>query len=132
MYSAARWVVFLFGGDTLAQVIVPITPSENQTFSITLPVNNQNITLTLSFRWNDQGNYWFMNITDNSGNQILDAVPLLSGAYPSGDLFGQYQYLGLGGAFIMPTTTVTNQDPNFDDLGTDFVLVWTDSVEVTT
>lgn len=113
----------------MAQVVVPLTPSMNQSFSITLPIDNANVKLQLSFTYNNPGQYWFMSITQN-GQLLLDAIPLLTGNYPAGNILHQYSYLGIGSAYIVPATNSGWNDANFDNLGTDFLLVWNDT-EVT-
>ena len=110
----------------MSSVVVPLTPSTNQTFDITLPVDSGNIKLTLAFTYNSQGQYWFMSITQ-AGQLLLDGIPLLAGAYPAGNILRQYAYLGIGSAYIVPATSTAWDSPNFDDLGTDFVLVWSDT-----
>lgn len=116
---------FLFGGESL-NVIVPFAPSTNQTTSVTLPVNNGNITLKFTFTYNTPGGYWFMSVTQN-GTLLLDAVPLVTGEYPAGNILSQYDYMQIGSAYIVPVTSVTTNDPTFDTMGTDFYLVWSDN-----
>lgn len=68
-----------------------------------------------------------MAVTDKNHNVLLDGVPLITGSYPAANLLRQYQYLGIGSAYIVPASSGLPDIPNFDDLGTDFLLVWTDS-----
>lgn len=111
----------------MATQIVPLTPNMNQNFKITLSVDGKNITLNLAFVYNTPGGYWFMSISDNIGNMLLDAIPLVTGNYPTADILGQYTYLGLGSAMIVPIGSVQGI-PNETNLGTDFVLAWSDTV----
>lgn len=112
----------------MPNVVVPITSGTNQTFTTTLPVDSGNITLTFAFTWNDQGSYWYMSITDSSGNLLLDGVPVITGQYPATNLLRQYQYLGIGSAYVVPAANSGLPDnAEYTDMGSDFLLVWGDS-----
>ena len=63
--------------------IVPLTAEPNQSFSVTLPINGENITLGLILRYNSAANYWVMSIHDSNNTLILDSVPLVPGDYPA-------------------------------------------------
>jgi hypothetical protein len=109
--------------------IVPLIPNANQSFTCTLPVDSKNITLAFTFTYNFMAEYWFMSVTDVKKNlMLLDAVPLVTGEYPAADILGQYAYLGIGSALIVPTSSLTRDTPDFSNLGTEFVLVWTDTM----
>lgn len=108
---------------------VPLTTSPNQTFSVTIPVNGANKSLILNIRYNNIASYWTMSVIDKiTGKILIDSLPLITGDYPSGDLLGQYEYLGLGSASIIKAGNVSNDYPDDTNLGTDFVLVWGDRV----
>lgn len=111
----------------LPSVIVPLTPGSNQTLSCTLPVDSKNITMTFQFTYNAESGYWFMSVKDNTGALLLDAVPLLTGKHPAANILEPYQYLGIGSAYLVPTSNGLTDLPNFENLGTDFVLVWSDT-----
>jgi hypothetical protein len=101
---------------------VPLTNEPDQTLSITLPVNGKNINLNLRVRYNTQGGYWWMTISDANGNVLLDALPLLTGI----DLLEQYEYLGIGSAVILNRGNTTLDSPDDKTLGTDFWLIMGD------
>jgi len=124
---AALAAFFLLEVIALPSVVVPIASGTNQTVTCTLPVNGGNVTLTFSFMWNDVGGYWFMSITDNNGNLLLDAIPVITGQYPAADILRQYQYLNIGSAYLVPASAGLPDNPSFDDLGSDYLLVWTDN-----
>jgi hypothetical protein len=85
--------------------------------------------LTFSISYNEPGGYWFMAVSDaKTKTLLLDAVPLVTGQYPAADLLGQYEYLGIGSAVIVPTSSLANDIPDDTNLGTDYVLVWGDTV----
>src|SRR5579875_2338330 len=111
----------------MSSVVVPITSGSNQSVTCTLPVNGANVTLTFQFTWNGQGGYWYMSITDNNGNLLLDAVPVITGQYPAANILRQYQYLNIGSAYLVPASNGLPDNPTFNDLGSDFLLVWTDN-----
>ncbi|GAB6170544.1 hypothetical protein JCM15765_03970 [Paradesulfitobacterium aromaticivorans] len=113
----------------MGYVVIPLTNEPNQNFITTIPVDGKNITLKLRIRFNSAGNYWMMSITDpKTGSLILDGIPLLSGEYPAADLLGQYKYLGLGSAAIVNAGNSSMDSPDSTNLGTDFLLVWGDTV----
>jgi hypothetical protein len=112
----------------MAYKIVPLVPNANQSFTCTLPIDSKNLTLAFTFTYNSVGNYWFMSIVDVKTNvMLLDAVPLITGEYPAADILGQYSYLGIGSALIVPTSSLGNDIPHDTNLGTDYVLVWGDT-----
>ena len=108
--------------------IIPLTSAPDQSFKCTIPVDGKNLKLKLRVRFNTLANYWVMSIYDSASNAlILDAIPLLTGSYPAGDLLGQYKYLGLGRATIVNVGNSTMDSPDSTNLGTDFLLAWGDS-----
>jgi len=118
----------------MSQVVLPITAGSNQTFTSTLPVDGGNVTLTFAFTWNEQGGYWWVTITDVNGNLLLDGVPVITGLYPAANLLRQYQYLGIGSAYLVPNSATLPDNPDFSNLGTSttaglqtFSLIWSDS-----
>jgi hypothetical protein len=107
-------------------VVVPLTPSTNQTLSVALPVNGGNIALTLAVSYNTPGGYWWLSITDDTGNLLIDAVPLIGGGFPAADVLRQYQYLAVGSAYVVPASTGLPDAVAFDALGASYYLVWND------
>jgi len=113
----------------MATKMIPLIPGANQSLECTLPVDDKNITLSFRFTYNRVAEYWFMSIADASTNALLlDAVPLVTGIYPAADLLGQYQYLGIGSATIVVVDSSERGIPAFPTLGSQFYLVWTDTV----
>lgn len=105
---------------------IPLDCTPDQEFRVTVNVNDENIPLLIRIRYNTEGEFWHMDITDgNSAEMLIANVPLVTGEYPSADLLRQFQHLGLGTAVILPMTAKTLRDrPGLSDLGTDFILVW--------
>ncbi len=120
----------------MAQVIIPIVQGMNQTMTCTLPVNGNNVTLTFEITYNTPGAYWYMSITDSNNNLLLDAIPLICGSPPY-DILAPYQYLGIGSAYLLPTSSGLPDIPDFNTLGTSasnpnaptFQLVWADNFD---
>ncbi len=105
--------------------IIPLTTDPNQTFSSTIPIDNKKITLYFFLRYNTEAKYWIMDVSDSKRNKILDSMPLICG----GNLLEQYSYLNIGSAYIVKVDkTLLSDRPDEYNLGTDFVLVWSDTV----
>lgn len=112
----------------MATKILPLTSDPNQNFTCTLPIDSKNLTLRFNFRWNVDGKYWWMAVSNpNTGHSLLDGVPLLTGEYPAANILEQYKYLGIGSAFLIKTGQLDMDNPDDTNLGTDFVLVWSDT-----
>ena len=106
---------------------IPLTADPNQTFAITLPVDGKNIDLIFELHYNTEALYWAMDIYDAERNPLLAAIPMLPGVYPSADILGQYRYLGIGSAYIMPSGKTVTGRPNDENLGSEFYLIWSDT-----
>lgn len=109
--------------------IIPIMPKANQSFTCTLPIDSKNVALGFSFTYNEPGGYWFMSVADGKTNTpLLDAVPLVTGEFPAANLLEQYEYLGIGSAFVVPVDSLSYGIPSLENLGADYVLVWGDTI----
>ena len=106
--------------------IIPLDATPDQRFNVTVEAGGENIPLILRLRYNTEGEFWRMDVSDGrSGDMLLSNVPLLTGKYPAANLLRQFAHLSLGDAVILPVSDQTRGDiPGLDDLGTDFVLVW--------
>lgn len=90
---------------------IPLTP-QAQTFSVTLAGAAYEMTLT----WRDApalGGGWFLDIADQSGNALIQGVPLVTGA----DLLAQYDYLGLGFQLYVQSDGDPTAVPTYTSLG---------------
>lgn len=105
---------------------IPLDTAPDQEFRVTVGVADDNIPLVIRLRYNTEGDFWHMDVSNDSTSEMLIAnVPLVTGEYPAADLLRQFQHLGLGAAVILPITDKTLGDrPGLSDLGTDFVLIW--------
>lgn len=69
-----------------------------------------------------------MSITDHeTGNMLIDALPLLPGEYPAANLLEAYRYLGIGSAYLVSVSQV-DSIPTLESLGTEHLIVWSDNV----
>lgn len=105
---------------------IPLDTTPDQEFVVTVDVDGENIPLMLHLRYNTEGQFWRMDVSDGrSGDMLISNVPMVTGERLAADILGQFEYLGIGSALIVPMTDCAESDsPNFFNLGTDFVLVW--------
>jgi hypothetical protein len=104
---------------------IPLDNSPNQSMDVTVEVDGANISLSLFIYYNTIAGYWVMDI-QKDGVDVLVGVPLVTGL----SLLEQYTYLGIGSAYLVKAgeTDLDYPDDSDDSLGTDFVLVWGDTV----
>ena len=109
--------------------IVPLSPLNNQTFTVPLNINGGTVQLSLFLYYNSMGGYWVMNISDQTGNPLVYGAPLLTGVWPAANILAPYQYLNIGSAFVINAGNSTNDYPSnaANDLGTNFLLLWDDN-----
>lgn len=88
---------------------IPFVPGQAQTMQISL----NGTVYTIKVRWCDPASCWTLDLSDSSGNPIIQGIPLVTGA----DLLTQYEYLGIGGALIAQTDNDVDAVPAFDNLG---------------
>jgi hypothetical protein len=111
----------------LSAQIVPLTCNPQQTLTVMLNVDGASLTLNLGINYNETAGWWAMTISDDQGNLILDSIPLLCAQYPTANILGQFAYLQIGSAYIYNATGVAMDSPNDTNLGTDFLLIWSDT-----
>jgi hypothetical protein len=104
---------------------IPLDNSPNQSIDITLEVDDVNINLSLFIYYNAVAGYWVMDI-QKDGVDVLVGVPFVTGL----NLLEQYAYLGIGSTYLVKAgeTDLDYPDDSDGSLGTDFVLVWGDTV----
>lgn len=106
--------------------IIPLDSSPDQSITCTVPVNGKNVILDIRCRYNTEGNFWSMSVSDSvSGKKFLESIPLVCGV----DILGQYQHLEIGSCFLIKTGNTSLDMPDDKTLGSDFVLVWGDRVD---
>ena len=110
--------------------IIPLTSSPSQNSRTTLPINGRNTTFEFCARYNSEADYWVLSVKDVVTNTLLvvDLV-LIAGNYPAANILEQWEHLRIGSATIVAINPDSKQyAPNADNLGTDFVLVWSDNL----
>lgn len=110
----------------MAWSVIPLDTTPDQILNISVEVENNNLALILHLRYNTEGEFWHMDVSDgNSGEMFISNMPLVTGEYPAANILRQFAHMGLGIAVVLPVTNQTAGDiPGLDDLGTDFVLIW--------
>lgn len=105
-------------------ISVPISNEPNQSFSITVPVNGQNLTLDFYVFWNAVAGYWEANIAQ-AGNTLIAGLPLVTASGPPyDDILYQFHYLDIGSAYVYSLGLSDADYPGVGDWGTNFVLLW--------
>ena len=112
----------------MALQLISTTNAPNQTLQVTLNVNGSTLKLVLTLRFNEMAQYWVLSIADQNSTMLVDSIPLLTGTWPAANILQQYQYLGIGSAYIINLGTAVADYPSLNDLGTNFLLVWGDNV----
>lgn len=106
--------------------IVPLTPSPNQTFTSTIPVDGKKLKLFFFLRYNTEQQCWEMDLKDSDNNALVNSLPLVCGL----NILEQHGYLNIGSAYIVKTDPNIHGDrPNEYNLGKDFILLWGDTSE---
>ena len=108
----------------MAQQLIPLDNNPNQTWQVSLSINNVVVTLTVVVSYNEVSQYWAVSIYDVNGNLLISSLPLFTGL----NLLEQFGYLNIGSMYVLNASGVIV--PNFPsdlDLGTDYQLVWADN-----
>lgn len=108
--------------------IIPLKPDPNQVFRCQIPIDGGNRVLQFSLRYNQMAKYWTMGITDENGTLLVDSLPVITGEYPAANLLEQYQHLHIGSAVIVPVGHPKTAEPDDENLGSEFILVWGDTL----
>lgn len=107
--------------------IIPLNPAPNQKFQTKVPIDGCNKTLGFEVWYNDIAGYWTMNIKNEQGEYLLSSIPLVPGADEAVNILGQYEYLSIGSAYLIPAQTVKEEWPDDVTLGVNWYLVWGDT-----
>ena len=101
--------------------IVPMQAIPNHSFSCVIPLNNGNIELRFTMQYNDVAGFWFVDIGKDN-QTIISGYPLI----PAQDLLEQFQYMGIGHAYLIPRSELSRQFPDYETLSTEWYVVWSD------
>ena len=105
--------------------IVPVTSSPNQTFTSTIPVDGKKLKLFFFLRYNTEQKCWEMDISDSNKNHLINSLPLVCGL----NILEQHSYLSIGSAYVVKVNkNLYDSNPSENNLGTDFILVWGDTL----
>jgi hypothetical protein len=107
--------------------IVYISSLPNQDVTVQLDVDDAALTLGLALYWDYMCGYWLMDVYDAAGAQLLSGVPMITGSYPAANILGQYAYLKIGSAYVLNQSNGSTDYPTSTNLGTTFVLLWSDT-----
>jgi len=110
----------------MSQQLVPLDDSPNQTWQVAISINGAVQTFFVSLSFNEVAGYWVMEIYDSNQNLILSDIPVVCGL----DLLRQYQYLQIGSIYILNVGNSPTDSPTSTNLGSSFVMVWTDNAVV--
>lgn len=106
--------------------IIPVSPSPNQTFTSTIPVDGAAIKLYFFLRYNTEQKCWMMSLKDEERKDLVNAIPLVCGL----NILEQHSYLNIGSAQVVKLDpNIQRNKPNEFDLGVNFALVWGDTPE---
>ena len=112
--------------------IIPLTTAPNQTFQVSVPVDGAYVNIKAVVRYSEPAKYWLMDIYKPDGSAMAMSIPLITSSYPAANIISHVQYLGLGSACIVPVGMPGfDAQPSIDDLGIDYLLVWSDSLDPT-
>lgn len=110
--------------------MIPLTTEPNQQMYVKIPIDNRNIPLLLTIRYNSIGQYWNMDVADDTGKMILSGVPLIASEPPAANVLEQYSYMDIGSAYVIKINeSIKQENPDVTNMGTDFLLIWGDSVD---
>lgn len=101
---------------------IPLDNSPNQNFNVTLNVGGVNKVFNFYLSYNLEAGYWTIQIRDNMKNPITDNIPMLSGQ----NLLQGLGYLNIGELFLLRKTDMVNEIPDYNNIGTDYLLLWRD------
>ena len=109
----------------MALSIIPLTSAPNQTVSFRITIQNVNYHLKLFLRYLEVYQHWTMDVTDiTSGTMLLTNIPLVPGFGMAANILAQYEYLGIGEAYIASVSDTSTAYPDKENLGSQYVLVW--------
>ncbi len=102
--------------------IVPMQAIPNHSFSSVIPLDEGNIKLRFTMQYNEVAKFWFVDISKDS-KPLIAGMPLI----PAQDLLEQYQYMGIGHAYLIPRSEITKQFPDITTINTEWYVVWSDN-----
>lgn len=114
----------------MADQIVPLSCQPNQSLTVSLDIDVAPVTLQLYVSYNEIAEYWTMDIADATGNPLVGSIPLTCAGWPAGNLLAPWAFLKIGAACMVNASGVPTDYPDDTNLGTDFLLVWSDTPSI--
>jgi hypothetical protein len=109
----------------MSTTLIPLDTSPGQTWQVSVPINGGVSQFQVTLQYNEVVQVWEGTFYDGNGNLLIDSLPLVTGT----NLFQQFGYLNMGSLYIVNASGIASPDyPNDFDLGSDFQLLWGDSV----
>lgn len=102
---------------------IPITSRPNNTFNCKIPVDGRNISLTFKTTYNEIAAYWSVSIITGEGVELVHNIPVV----PGQNILEQFEYMGIGSAYIVYQEETSDEWPNSENLGGTWKLVWGDT-----
>ena len=107
---------------------IPLSPYPNQTFSASIPVNDENKDLKFELSYNSVAGYWMMTVSDVQTEEVIfSQLPLLCSFGDFCNMLRQLDYKLIGSAFVFPVNFTKASMPNDKNLGSDYTLLWSDN-----
>lgn len=107
---------------------IPLTNSPNQTFTCIVPINEKNVNLRFRLWYNYHAKYWLLSLDDvKTEKAIFDNLPLLVSKGEFANVMAQLDYMKIGICIAVPLVPDLLDNPNDENLGTAYALVWGDN-----
>ena len=111
--------------------VLPIKQSISQTFDCVLPVDSQNRQFRFNLEWNAIGEYWQLSVVDLvSGVEVVNNQPICQIVYPYNNVISRLSYKKIGSLYVV-NLNGTNDRPTYENLSSDFAIVWGDTPDAT-
>lgn len=108
--------------------VLPVISTPNQTFECTVPVDGGNKRFRFIFEWNPIGSYWQFDLYDlSTGYQLLNKQAVYGISYPYNNIISNFRYKEIGSLYVVNLSGTSNDRPNYENLGTEYSLVWGDT-----
>lgn len=103
--------------------LIPINTKPNNTFTCKIPIDGGNVTLVFRTHYNEVAGYWVVSVSRSDGTELIRNLPML----PAQNILEQYSYMGIGSACIISAHQVKAEWPDAENLGSEWLLVWSDT-----
>ena len=110
----------------MAWLEIPLDTTPDCEFSINVNVDGKSVPLIMRTRYNTEGKFWKLDISDGiTGDMLISNAPLVTGQRIAANFLRQFAHFDIGEAIVLKVTDGADGDiPDPGNLGTDFLLVW--------